>query len=186
MMRLWKDRLKEPVVGINALLPMVPRDPADPAPPAVSILDATQYVWTPDAKIPNKVGEELAPFFLITLASPEVMASLPGAPEVAQNSDEIDLVALYIGFASAKPGDGPHQVLRDALHTVRAARRSTELWFQDSTPESYAARSRNDVQLVRPVRSQILHFGFPTGGAFIGAGLLFGAEVTDRWAQAIT
>lgn len=185
-LRLWRDRLKDPAEGVNALLVQIPRDPEDPQPPPVAIIEETQYVWTPGVRIPNKILDEEAPFLLLQRASPEMVASIPGGPEVAQDTDEVDLIALYVGFASAKPGQGPHLIMRDALHTMRAVRRSTEAWLADSTPAAYDARARNDVQIVSAVRSTTVNIAQAQDGAFIGAGFVLGVAVTDRWALYIS
>lgn len=185
-MRLWRDQLRDPSAGVNALLGQVPRDANDPEPPPVAVIEETQYVWTPGNKIPNQILAEDAPFLLISRASAEMVAAMPGSPEIPQGHDEVDLLALYVGFASAAPGQGPHLIMRDALHTMRAIRRVTEAWFGASTPEAYNARCRNDVQLVSPVRAVTLNIAEPMGGAFVGAGFVLGVAVTDRWALNIS
>lgn len=186
-MRLWKDALRDPATGVNAQLVSVPRDIADGQPAPVAVFEETEYYWTPGTKIPNKILEEVAPFLLIGRASPEMVAALPGAPEMPEGNDEVDLLALYIGFPTAAPGNGAHQVMCDAMHTMRAVRRVTEAWLGGTmTAERYAARARNDVQLVRAVRALTLNIAEPSGAAFVGAGFVLGVEVTDRWALNIT
>lgn len=186
-MRMWKDELRNPATGVNAKLLSVPRDLEDGQPEPVAVIDETQYYWSPGATIPKKVLDESAPFVLITRASPEMVAAMPGAPEMPEGNDEVDLLALYIGFATAAPGQGPHHVMRDAMHTMRAVRRTTEEWLGgDNSPARYAARCRNDVQIVAAVRAVTLNISEAAGGAYVGAGFVLGLQVTDRWALNIT
>jgi hypothetical protein len=186
VMRLWRDRLRDPSEGINARLLTLPRDATDPAPAPVSVVEETQYFWTPGAKIPNRILEEEAPFVLIARASPETMATAPSGAEIRDGNDEVDLVALYVGFASAAPRSGAHELMRDAMYAMRAARRSTEEWLRDMSQAAYEARCRNDVQIVGPLRATVLNLAYPLENAFVGAGYLLSLEVNDRWANAIT
>jgi hypothetical protein len=186
VMRLWADRLRDATHGVNALLPTIPRDLADPVPPDVTIVEETQYFWSPGEKIPNKILEQEAPFLLLMRAAPEMAAALVGGAEVNSGNAEIDLCALYVGVASAAPGHGPHEVMRDAMQTLRAVQRSTAKWLEESGTAAYDARARNGTQIVRPIRSLHLNITADTKGAFVGGAYVAAFETTDRWAEGIT
>lgn len=185
LLRLWADRLRDPSEGVNARLLAMPRDGTDPAPRPVSVIEETEYFWSAAEKVPAKILEARAPFLWIARASPETLAQIPGAPELADQAEEIDLMALYLGVADAGPGNGPHQLMRDAMYTMRALRRCTAEWVDDASSAAYAARARNGVQLVRIVRAATLNLAGPVTGGFVGAGFVVGFECTDRWTDLI-
>lgn len=158
--------LRDPVHGVNALLPVVPRPSGEPAPPAVTITDDTEAEWVAEEYV---AASRLAqgPVLLVTAGVTAVTEDIR-----RDYSATVDVVLRYAARGLK------HDVLRHGRRTLRAVQRSLHL--AQPTPGQPVTRHEVQITTVAGVRELGLYEQLEDQVVILGATLTY--RVTDRWA----
>ena len=182
--RLWVDQcIKHEVRGVNALLPDVPRSGDDDEPPQIKVYDWSRDGWAARMDFQRGKVAPLEAALVIVRASDLMQAPIPGNPELSAQQANVVLAAIYLGRIDAGTEKTVEKAEQDASYTLRAVLRATARWIEETEPND---RVLGQCRLVECTDQSLLTFPTEAGRGVVGQGVIFGARMTDMWAENIT